>query len=306
MLLFLYSGIIAAGTSYGLTVDRVIATVNNEAITFSDYQRFVKGMNVKEDSDKVDEELLKGLIEVKVILQEAIRKGIEVSDVEINGVIEEFKKQNNLLSEEDLEKLLAKEGISIPDFRMLIKEKVMGLKLINMEVDPKIVITDKEVEDFYNAHKKDYLNSPEKVESKAIFLRLRKNASATEITDLKRAALKITALLKSGDSFERLVEEYADEPLRSQKGRLGEFIRGTLIPPLENKAFSMKNGEISEPIWVKEGVYILQLINKTGKSFGPLEEVKEEIYKNFYNQKREKLFIEWKGALWEKASITIK
>lgn len=306
MLLFLYSGIIAAGTSYGLTVDRVIATVNNEAITFSDYQRFVKGMNVKEDSDKVDEALLKGLIEVKVILQEAIRKGIEVSDVEINGVIEEFKKQNNLSSQEDLEKLLAKEGISIPDFRRLIKEKVTGLKLINIEVDPKIVVTDKEVEDFYNTHKKDYLNSPEKVEVKAIFLRLRKDASATEITDLKRAVLKITGLLKGGGNFERLVEEYADEPLRSQKGRLGEFVRGSLMSPLENKAFSMKNGEISEPIWVKEGVYILQLVNKTDESLRPFEEVKEKIYKDLYNQRREKLFVEWKNALWERASITIK
>jgi parvulin-like peptidyl-prolyl isomerase len=123
---------------------------------------------------------------------------------------------------------------------------------------------------------------------------------------LKRRVLKITALLKGGNSFEKLVEEYADEPMRSQKGRMGEFVRRALVPPLDNKAFSMKNGEISEPIWTEEGVYILQLVNKTDESFRPLDEVKGEIYKNLYNQKREKLFIDLRGRLWERASITIK
>jgi parvulin-like peptidyl-prolyl isomerase len=303
---FAVSPFVAVNFSHGITVDRVLATVGNDVITLSDYQRFIKGLGMKEDGGKVDAVLLKELIEVKVILQEAIRKGVEASDMEVNKVIEEFKKQNNLLSQEDLENMLAKEGINIPDFIRLIKDKVTGLKFIDTEVDSKIVMIDKEVEDFYNTHKKDYLNSPEKVEIKTIFLRLRKDASVTEITDLKRRVLKITALLKGGNSFEKLVEEYADEPMRSQKGRMGEFVRRALVPPLDNKAFSMKNGEISEPIWTEEGVYILQLVNKTDESFRPLDEVKGEIYKNLYNQKREKLFIDLRGRLWERASITIK
>ena len=87
---------------------------------------------------------------------------------------------------------------------------------------------------------------------------------------------------------------------------LGKFTRGILIPPLDNKAFSMKNGEISEPIKVNEGVYILQLINKTNESFKSIEEVKEEIRSYLYEQEKEKLFNTWMNELWKKASVIIK
>jgi parvulin-like peptidyl-prolyl isomerase len=68
----------------------------------------------------------------------------------------------------------------------------------------------------------------------------------------------------------------------------------------------MKNGEISEPIWVSEGVYILQLINKTNESFKSIEDVKEEIRSYLYDQEKEKLFNTWMKELWERASVKIK
>ncbi len=303
--LFLYLEIVSADPSYGITADRVLATVNNEAITLSDYQRFIVNIgNNTGDKNAVDETVLKRLIEEKVILHEAIKRGIEVSDMEVAEKIEEFKNENTL-SDEDFEKTLKEEGMDIHSYRKVIKDTIMSSKLINVDVDSKVVITDKEIENFYNANRKNYLSSPEKVEVKAIFLKLNKDASLTEITDLKRKALKIVARLKDGYGFDSLVEEYSDEPMRSQEGRLGEFVRGSLIPPLDDKAFSMKKGEISEPIWVSEGVYILQLVNKIPESFKPIEEVREDIFKHLYEQKRERLFNEWMKTLWERASITI-
>jgi parvulin-like peptidyl-prolyl isomerase len=302
---FLYLEIVSAGPSYGITADRVLATVNNEAITLSDYQRFIVDIgNNTENKNMVDETVLKRLIEEKVILHEAIKKGIEVNDMEVAEKIEEFKRQN-ALSDEDFEKTLKEEGMDIHSYKKVIKDKIMSLKLMSVDVDSKVVITDKEIENFYNANKKDFLQSPEKVEVKAIFLKLNKDASLTEITDLKRKTLKIVARLKDGEDFNSLVEEYSDEPLRSEEGRLGEFSRGTLIPALDDRAFSLKIGEISEPIWVSEGIYVLQLVNKISESLKPIEEVKENIHKHLYEQKREKLFNEWMRTLWERASITI-
>jgi len=291
--------------SYALTADKVLATVNNEVIKSSDYQRFVESIGTMENKDVVDRDLLKRLIKEKIILHEAIRNGIEASDVEIDKGIEEFKKQDALY-QEDFEKALAQDGMSIDNFRKFIKDKIISSKLVSINVYSKVVISDKEIEGFYNANKKDYLIEPEKVELKAIFLSLREGASVTELTDIKLKALKIVSCLKDGNSFERLVKQYSDEPLRSQGGMLGKFTRGILIPPLDNKAFSMKNGEISEPIKVNEGVYILQLINKTNESFKSIEEVKEEIRSYLYEQEKEKLFNTWMNELWKKASVIIK
>lgn len=302
---FLVGLFVAVTFSYALKVDKVLATVNNEVIKFSDYQRFVKNIGNVKNKDVVDKDLLKRLMKEKIILHEAIKDGIEASDVEIDKGIEEFKKQNALY-QEDFKKALAQDGMNIDSFRKFIKDKIISSKIVSINVYSKVVISDKEIEGFYNANKKDYLIEPEKVELKAIFLRLGEGASVTELTDIKLKALKIVSCLKDSDSFERLVKQYSDEPLRSQGGMLGKFTRGILIPPLDNKAFSMKNGEISEPIWVNEGVYILRLINKTNESFKSIEEVKEEIRSYLYDREKEKLFNAWMKELWEKASVIIK
>lgn len=301
----LYSVIAFVNPSYGLTVDRVLATVNNEVITLSDYQRFVTGMGNIENKDVVDEVLLRRLVEERVILLEARKRGVKAGDEEVNNMIAEFQRQNNL-SQEEFGKVLSKEGMNMQDYRRLIKDKIITMKLIDSDVDSKVVVTNQDIEDFYNINKYNFLISPEKVKVKAIFLKVSEDASVTEITDLKRKTLKINALLKDGNNFDSLVTRYSDEPLKGQEGMLGEFVRGEMVPPLGNKAFSMKKGEISEPIWVREGVYILNLIDKTEEVFELLENVREEIRMYLYTQKREKLFNEWMKTLWKKTSITIK
>ncbi|MEW6001760.1 MAG: peptidylprolyl isomerase [Nitrospirota bacterium] len=301
----LVSLLVKANLSYGVTVDGVLATIGNEVITLSDYQQYVKSTGNAENIDEVDKELLKKLIEERIILNEAMKRGIEASNAEVEKRIEEFKNLNSL-SQEDLEKALNESGMNISNYRKLMRDKMISLKLLDMEVDSKIILRDKEIEDFYIANKKDYLGHPEKVEIKAILLSLRENAYITEITDIKRKVLTIMGLLKEGEGFDSLVNRFSDEPLKSQGGRLGEFVRGELIPTLDQKAFSMKTGEISEPLWFDEGVYIIQLANRTEESFKSLEEVKEEIREHLYKQKREKIFNQWVSALWEGSHITLR
>jgi parvulin-like peptidyl-prolyl isomerase len=290
--------------SYGMTVDRVLATIDKEAVTLSDYLVFAKTLGIPVDKETVDERVLRKLMEEKVIIHEARKRGMGTSDSEADKMIEEVRKEN-ALSQEDFEKELIKEGTNIERYRNLMKEKMTTLKLVDAEVDSKVVVTDKEIENAYNADKRDYLVSPAQVEVKAIFLRLAEGATVTEITDLKRKALRIAARLKGGDNFEALVNRYSDEPLKSKGGKLGEFKRDTLIPPLDRKAFSMKAGEISDPIWVKDGVYLLKLEDRTDDKFRTLEEVREDIRKRLYSHHRERIFSEWVRVLWEKASITI-
>ncbi len=290
--------------SYGLTVNRVLAVVGGEIITLTEYRQFVKGSGEIEDKDAVDEKILKKLVEEKIIVQEAVRRGLEAGDAEAASMIEEFKSQNGL-SQEDLENFLREEGMNISTYQKIARDKVLLSKLISSDVDAKIIIRDKEIAEFYNANKREFPGKPEEAEIKAIFLRVKEGASVTEITDLKLRALRIVETLRNGGDFERLVDEYSDEPLKGRKGILGKFGRGALIPSLDAKAFMMKEGEISDPVWLSDGVYILQIISKNNETFKPFDEVKDDIYNSLYKQKREKLFNEWIKALWEKASVRI-
>lgn len=304
MTVFIVSCLLAAVPAYSITVDRVLATVDGEIITFADYRQFANSISEIEKKDAIDEKLLKGLIEEKIILQEAKRRGIEVSETEADRRIEEFKADNGL-SQEDFESLLREDGMNIQKYKDFVKNELMSLKLIHENIDSKVIVTDKEIEALFNASKKDYLICTEKLEVKAIFIRLKEDATPTEITDLKLRALKIAEQLKEGANFDLLVEEYSDEPLKSHEGILGCFVKGALIPPLDNKVFSMKEGETSDPVWASEGVYILKITNREAESYKTIEEVREELYNILYKQKREKLFTEWIKALWEKASVKL-
>lgn len=290
--------------SHAVTLDRVIATVGNEIITLAEYQKFVKSIGQYEQLDVVDEILLRKLIEEKVILNEAKKKGIEISEKEIDEEIDEFCKENGF-SKEKFDEILKEEGMTLNMFREIIRNRIMLMRFIYSEVDSKIIISEKEIEDFYNANKKSYLASPETVDIKAIFLKMKEDASVTEITDLKRRSLKIVDSLKRGESFERLAEEYSDEPLKSSGGILGTFTRNSLIASLDKKVFLMKKGEISEPIWLSEGVYIVMLVDINTELYLPLEDVKNDIKNELYKVKRERYFNEWLKTLWEKASVTI-
>ncbi len=296
--------LLAAAPSNGITVDKVLAVVDKEAVTLSDYILFAKSLGIAADKETVDERTLRKLIEEKVILHEARRRGVEAGDSEADKMIEEVRKESGL-SRGEFEAELAKEGMNLQRYRTLMKDKMTVLKLVDADVDSKVVVTDKEIENAYNANKREYVISPALAEVKAIFLRLGEGATATEITDLKRKVLQISLLLKKGDNFEAVVNRYSDEPLKSKKGKLGEFQRGALIPELDKKAFSMNAGEISDPIWVKEGVYILNLVSRTDEKFKSPGEVREEIYKHLYAQHKERIFSEWVRVLWEKSSITI-
>jgi len=309
-LIHYFVAIVAAGSmiitapAEGLVVDRVLATVGGEVITFADYRLFAKSMGAPAHVEEIDQQLLKDMIEERIMLQEAQRKGIFATDPEVESAIEEFRDQNGF-SGEELERFLLEEGMSLDAYGKITKERIMVSKLIDGDVDSKVIIGRGEIEEFYLANKNQFLRSPEKIEVKAIFLKLGESASVTEITDLKLKALKIVALLAEGDNFDRLVDEYSDEPLKSHGGVLGQFARGSLVSALDNAAFALREGQTSDPVWVSEGAYILQLSKRFGESFKPVYEVEGEIRDNLRGIKREKLFNEWLKTLWEKTSVTI-
>ena len=295
----------STATAEAIIVDRVLATVNNEAVTLSDYKRSVLRAGPSETSEAVDENQLKKLIEEKLIFLEAKKNGIDATESEISQIFKEFQQKNNL-SDEEIQKRLAEQGMTINDYVALIKQSLISLKFIDREINRKVMVTDNEIDDYYNKNMNLFIEKPERMRIKAIFMKCMAYPTLTEITDLKLKTLKILSEIKKGESFDKMVNLYAEEPLKSNEGLLGEFEKGTLIPELNMKISSLKEEEVSDPVWTKEGVYILKMIKKIDASYIPLSQTKEHIYKTLYQQKRDNKYNEWLKSLWEKSAVTIK
>ena len=228
-----------------------------------------------------------------------------MTETEISQTINEFK-QENKLSDEELKKGLAESGLAMYDYKVLLRENLIYQKFIDRELNSKIIVTDKEITDYYKNNSKLFIDRPERMLVKAIFIKFSANPTLTEITDLKIKSLKIVSEIKKGELFEKMFDRYSDEPLKCYEGLLGEFESGALIGELNQTLFSLKEGEVSPPVWVKEGVYILKIISKIKTTYIPLSQTSEQIYETLYHQKREVGFNEWLKLLWEKSSVTIK
>ncbi len=285
-------------------MDRVLAVVNGEVITLSDYGRFVARTDQAADREAIKEQYLRSLIEERLILQEAKRKGYDATEEEVSQSIAGYLAQEGM-KEKDFENKIALERLSMTDYRTLLKENIISLKCIEKEVNAKVIVSSSDLSRYYDKQRALFLESPEKVLVMAIVMKLSATPSLTEITDLKIRSLKVYSEIRNGEPFERQVHKYADESVKSLGGKLGEFEKGAMIPVLDEKIFSLKEGEVSEPIWTKDGVYILKIAKRTQAVYTPLEKVKDELYAKAYEEKREETFNTWMKKIWERSSVKI-
>lgn len=286
-------------------IDRVVATVNKEVITLSDYRRFLLQTGSSSSPETIDEDLLRKLIDEKLILFEAQKEGIETSPAEIADIIREFQKSNNL-SDEEIRARLAAQAMTFAEYETLIRQHTIAFKLVDREINRKIIVTDREIDEYYETHKKQFAEKPERMLVKAILLRCSDHPTLTEVTDLKMKTLKILSELRKGEPFEKMVSRYSDEPLRAQDGLLGEIEPGTLIAELNLVTASLQEGEISRPVWTKDGVYILKMVKRIDASYSPFDEARSRIAGTLYQQKRENAYQAWLKSLWDKSSVIIK
>lgn len=147
-------------------VDRIIAVVNDEIITytmlneaFKPYEKRIKAQNypfTKEMEIRFQfrERVINQMIDEKITEQEVRRLGIRVDNSEIEAAIERTKSLNSF-TDERLRMMLEKEGVTMEAYRKNIRSELLRTRLIQYEVKSKIIVTDGEIEAHFSANKAD-------------------------------------------------------------------------------------------------------------------------------------------------------
>ena len=292
-------------------LDRIVAIVNNEVITWSEL-RSVISLEAKSFLDKVPEgnkneamkelekDFLNTLIDMKLQLQEARQKGLDLNNTEIDNAISDIKKKYNLTDEALLHSLEA-EGMTFEVYRERLGEQIMVSKLVNFEVKSNIIISDREIAEYYEANK-DKLGSAEKLRIRQIYFAMPKDQSKKSIMEAR--AQEVIARLNKGEDFSNLAGELSEDESRKFGGDLGYISRGSVLKEVEDAAFSLKIGEVSKPFWSPFGLHIIKLEERIeGEGF---DKVKDKIKETLFEKAFESKFLEWKAGLKEKAFIEIK
>lgn len=275
-------------TPNGEVVEDVIARVNNQIITRSEYERseqqLIDDGNRAHASQADIEERLHNLLRDMVDQQLLLSKGKELGitgDAETTRQLDEIRKQNHLDSMEALEKAATQQGVSFEDFKQRIKDQVISQQVVREEVGRRISMTHSAEQAYYDAHQKDF-TVPEQVHLSEILIPTPDNATDAQVSAAQAKADEVAAKLKDGANFADLAKSSSGGPTASAGGDLGDFKRGTLGTVLENATFSLPVGGITAPIRTRQGFVILRVDKHQAAGVPPLTQVEPQVQEALY------------------------
>jgi peptidyl-prolyl cis-trans isomerase SurA len=302
-------------------IEEIIARVNNQVITRTEFQRTMEAMK-NEPPDRAEPEAplaereknaLRDLIDQQLLLEKGKDLGI-TGDTELVKKLDEIRKQMNLESMEDLEKAAAAQGVSYEDFKQNLRNNIITQQVIAREVGQNIKISEEETKKFYEEHKEQF-ERPEQVRISEILIPVAKTPSdAANAAELEQEALvnaeakakQVLDSIQKGAKFDEVAKKESAGPTAAQGGDLGYFKRGTLAKELENLTFGMKPGQVSDVIRTKQGFVILNVTEHQNAGMAPFKDVEPRIQDALYYQKLQPALRAYLTKLREEAYIDIK
>jgi peptidyl-prolyl cis-trans isomerase D len=166
--------------------------------------------------------------------------------------------------------------------------KVRYLHFSPDEYRSKVTISDEELLEYYNENQEAF-KTPKTVEARHILFRVDENATPEAVKKIQERELDILKLAKEGKDFAELAKQYSEGPTRDSGGYLGSFRKEAMVKPFADMAFSMKAGEISEPVRTRFGWHIIKVEKVNKASVLSFDEAKERIKKKLAGERGKNL-----------------
>lgn len=234
------------------------------------------------------------LIEKTLLYHYALSQQLDVSDAEVDAVIEKLEKVYK--SKELFASALKRLGYSRNTFKKAVKKDEVLKKLYEKEI--KVTLSDDELKEYYEKNRYKF-KEPEKIRVRLIYVR--NNPEDPE--GKQKAKKKVDEAFKKlqeGALFADVAAEYSNAMSRIKGGDMGYLHKGRLDAAVEAEAFAMKTGETSSIIEKDIGYYIVKVEDKKTQNQLSFSTVKESLRKDL----KKRVEDERKAALLEKLMAT--
>jgi peptidyl-prolyl cis-trans isomerase SurA len=293
-------------------LDRVVAVVNEEALTLSEiqeegqpvvrkiFQDFV-GPERDRRLEEAEKRLMDDLVNRRLMYQVAKKEGMLPSDAEVAGAIDELKKNNKATDDAQFRAMLRAEGLTLEQIRRNIAERLAIGRLLARQIRSSIIIDEEDLVKYYQSNQEKFQRTPQ-AEIRHIFFSF--SAEANETTVRARAE-EARAKIQAGADFTQVAGEYAGASAAEKPGELLTVHRGDLAPEIEAAAFSLPAGGVSPPIRTESGYHLIKVESVQAESVAPFAEVRESIRDQLFQEKFEAKRKDWLADLRSKSFIQV-
>jgi peptidyl-prolyl cis-trans isomerase SurA len=302
-----------ASAGMTMTVDRIIAKVNEKIITQSELEErvFVKMMSLQKanvqplpSKEKVMYDELERMIEERLLIDAGQKLGLKVGEENITKAINEIK-ANNGLGDGDLERMLQAESKTMEEYKGNIHDQIMVSRVVGFEVRKRVTVSKEEIEEYYTQHLKDYWVS-EKLQLRHILFLMDDNLLEEDKRIKRERARLALKRIRSGADFIAIAKEFSEDISASTGGDLGELERGKMVPEFEKAAFLLKEGEVSGLVETPYGLHIIKVDKIIPGETLPLDKVEGAIRSRFMDEKMKVEYREYLSQLKKNAFIENK
>ena len=302
-------------------VDRVVAVVNDDVITMSDvneegkafFQKITEQAPANELSGalrRAREDVLNGLIDKKLISQEAAKQKVSISDEELDAAYKQMSVTNQM-SPEQFRDQLKKAGMTEAVYRENLRNQMLQSKLLNYEVRSKIIITDDMILDYYDTHYTNQVAEGGYYLLQMGFVAKKDSQSsgkvdAASMLEAKKRAERVLSLVESGQDFSSLAKKFSELPSAADGGNIGTFQEDEMAENMRAAVTSLKPGQVSKLVETPDGYQFFKLLSSQEGGVvvqAPYDSVKEEIKKTLYDEKLKAEFEAWVKKIKDAAYI---
>ena len=176
--------------------------------------------------------------------------------------------------------------------------KVRYLELKPEDFAAKVTVTEEDIRDYYESNREKFKN-PKTVQARHILIKVAQNAKPEEVESAHQRAEDVLKLAREGQDFAALARQYSEGPTKTKGGDLGTFRREAMVKPFADKAFSMKAGDISDPVRTRFGWHIIKVEKINPAKTLSLDEAREDIEKTLKTERSRNLAYDEAESVYE-------
>jgi len=252
--------------------------VNSRAITYAELDRQYKRQFPQQPEGNSPEqvqiqklELLRGMVDEEIMLQRAEKLSLLAKEDEVDTRLNQLKAP---YTQEQFQKTLDDQQLNMEELRSQIRRRLSIDKLNNREIGNAIVITDKDVSDYYNANKAMFRFPETTYHLARIIVTSGPNPDVKNLAGSKaqnedqahKKILMIEARLRQGEDFARLAQALSEDPQSAGNGGdMGYVPESSLSqadPETRRVIMTMTPGAVSAPIKAGGTWVIWKLISR--------------------------------------------